>query len=60
MDSTSPVPEDDMDESSSSSSDEVGHISSFEVTSIELQMLEAHSQATSKSKGTYSPCIYFN
>ena len=59
MDSTSPVLEDDMDQSSSSSSDEAGYIISSEVTSVELQMLEAHSQATSKFKGTYSHCIYF-
>jgi hypothetical protein len=37
MDSASPIPEDaDIDESSSSSSDEVSYISSSEVTPVEL------------------------
>ena len=58
MDVASSVSEDeDIDESSFSSSNEEGYISS-DATPVELQMLEAHSQTTSKSKGTFPYSLF--
>ena len=52
MDVASPTSDDKNMDESSSSSDE-GYISTSDATPMELQMPEAHSQATSKSKGTF-------